>query len=187
MDELSQESTATPEAPAAEHATRARRSRRQPAQADGPEHVGGAVAEVLERAQAARPAPETLTTPAEMRQPGDDTEPQKRKFTPAPDPFGIATDSVAGVRLFDSKRDRQVAIQFGNGSLEDKPSDEVIALLKEHHFRWDGQNKIWAKKYGAGDAMAIRIEGEQVFQEVAAMIRDEKGLGQQQTAGGMPF
>src|ERR1700688_3387246 len=35
-----------------------------------------------------------------------------------PDPFGIAGDYLAGVRLFESRRDRQVAIQFGEGRLE---------------------------------------------------------------------
>ncbi|HLJ95895.1 MAG TPA: hypothetical protein VKU02_22160 [Gemmataceae bacterium] len=36
---------------------------------------------------------------------------QKKRVT-APDPFGIARDNFAGVRLFESKQDRQMAIKF---------------------------------------------------------------------------
>src|ERR1700756_74105 len=50
----------------------------------------------------------------------------QRKRVPAPDPFGIAHDAWAGVRLFESKRDRQVAIKF-----EDKPSQAVLDMLKD--------------------------------------------------------
>ena len=39
----------------------------------------------------------------------------KKKYVPDPDPFGIATDKAAGVRLFQSKQDRQMAIKFGDG------------------------------------------------------------------------
>ena len=49
-----------------------------------------------------------------------------RKGAFAPDPFAIATDNLAGVRLFESKRDRQMAIKF-----DDKPSQAVIDKLKE--------------------------------------------------------
>ena len=48
----------------------------------------------------------------------------------APDPFGIASDKPAGVLLFESKRDRQMAIKFGEGRPEDKPSQPVIDKLK---------------------------------------------------------
>src|SRR5450432_4174148 len=50
----------------------------------------------------------------------------QRKWVSAADPFGIATDNLAGIRLFESKRDRQMAIQFGEGRSEDKPSQAVI-------------------------------------------------------------
>src|SRR5271168_3291836 len=49
----------------------------------------------------------------------------QRKWQAAPDPFGIAKDNLAGVRLFESKQDRQMAIKF-----EDKPSQAVIDTMK---------------------------------------------------------
>src|SRR5581483_10931130 len=55
----------------------------------------------------------------------------QRKYTPAPDPFLIAIDTVAGVRLFESKLDGQMAIKFGEGRPEEKPSQAVIEMLKE--------------------------------------------------------
>src|ERR1700693_2642578 len=50
----------------------------------------------------------------------------QRKSVSVPDPFGIAKDYVVGVSLFESRRDRQMAIQFGEGRPEDKPSLAVI-------------------------------------------------------------
>ena len=61
----------------------------------------------------------------------------QRKWAPAPDPFGIATDYLAGVRLFESKQDRQMAIKFGEGRPEDKPSQAVIDTMKEAGYRWN--------------------------------------------------
>src|SRR5689334_8547531 len=61
----------------------------------------------------------------------------QKKWVAAPDPFGIAIDHVAGVRLFESKQDRQMAIKFGDGRPEDKPSQAVIDKMKEAGFRWN--------------------------------------------------
>src|SRR5260370_10472669 len=55
---------------------------------------------------------------------------QRQRVTAA-DPFGIATDNLAGVRLFESKQDRQMAIKFGEGRPEDRPSQAVIDTMKE--------------------------------------------------------
>src|ERR1700680_3539914 len=63
----------------------------------------------------------------------------QRKWTPTPDPFGIATDNLAGVRLFESKQDRQMAIKF-----EDKPSQTVIDTMKDAGYRWQPADRIWA-------------------------------------------
>src|ERR1700683_5267695 len=62
----------------------------------------------------------------------------QKSWVPAPDPFGIATDNLAGVRLFESKQDRQMAIKF-----EDKPSQAVIDTMKEAGFRWNPAARIW--------------------------------------------
>jgi hypothetical protein len=97
-----------------------------------------------------------------------------------PDPFGIATDTVAGVRLFESKRDRQMAIQFGEGRPEDKPSQAVIEMLKEAGYRWNPAHKIWAHPVRSDSAMSTRIEAESLYQEVRHMIRQEKGIKPEQ-------
>src|SRR6516162_10097195 len=59
----------------------------------------------------------TETTTAVVEPPAADVKPdtrsfadrvgQKRPFTPAADPYGIAHDNLAGIRLFESKQDRQ--------------------------------------------------------------------------------
>jgi hypothetical protein len=94
----------------------------------------------------------------------------------APDPYGIAVDGIAGVRLLESKQDRQVAIKFGEGRPEDKPSQAVIDKLKEAGYRWNPSHRIWAHPVRSDSAMATRIEAERLFQEVRHMIRQEKGI-----------
>lgn len=100
----------------------------------------------------------------------------KKKRVSAPDPFGIAADNVAGVRLFESKRDRQMAIKFGEGRSEDKPSQAVIDTVKEAGYRWNPVDRIWAHPVDAESAMATRIEAERLYQQVRQMIRQEKGI-----------
>ena len=100
----------------------------------------------------------------------------QRKWTPAPDPFGIATDYQAGVSLFESKRDRRMAIKFGEGRPEDKPSQAVIDKMKEAGYRWHPSQRIWAHPVRSESAMGTRIEGERLYQDVCNMIRQEKGL-----------
>jgi hypothetical protein len=100
----------------------------------------------------------------------------QRKWVPAPDPFGIAKDNLAGVRLFESKQDRQMAIKFGDGRPEDKPSQAVIDKMKEAGFRWNPADRIWAHPVSADSAMSTRIEAERLYQEVRQMIRQEKGI-----------
>ncbi len=90
----------------------------------------------------------------------------------APDPFCIATDNVAGVQLFESKRDRQMAIKF-----DDKPSQAVIDKLKEANFRWNPADGIWAHPVQAESAMSTRIDAERLYQELRNAIRQEKGIG----------
>lgn len=100
----------------------------------------------------------------------------QRKWVAAPDPFGIAKDNLAGVRLFESKQDRQMAIKFGEGRPEDKPSQAVIDTMKEAGFRWNPSDRIWALPVRGDSAMSTRIDAEKVYQEVRHMIRQEKGI-----------
>jgi hypothetical protein len=100
----------------------------------------------------------------------------QKKWAPAPDPFGIATDHLAGVRLFESRQDRQMAIKFGEGRPEDKPSQAVIDKMKEAGYRWNPSDRIWAHPVRSASAMSTRIEAERLYQEVRQMIREEKGI-----------
>ena len=127
----------------------------------------------------------TETTTAVAEPPAAETKPEgqnfadrvgQRKWVSAPDPFGIATDNLAGVRLFESKRDRQMAIKFGDGRPEDKPSQAVIDRMKEAGFRWNPADRIWAHPVRPESAMSTRIEAERLYQEVRQMIRQEKGI-----------
>jgi hypothetical protein len=101
-----------------------------------------------------------------------------------PDPFVVAVDVAAGVRLFESKRDRQVAIKFGEGRPEDKPSQPVIDKMKEAGFRWNRTDKIWARPVTSDSAMSIRIDAERLYQEIRGMVRQEKGI---ETQHGVPL
>src|SRR6266436_2152968 len=103
----------------------------------------------------------------------------QRKWVSAPDPFGIAKDNLAGVRLFESKQDRQMAIKFGQGRPEDKPSQAVIDTLKEAGYRWNPSDRIWTHPVWSESAMSTRIDAERLYQEVCKMIRQEKGIGQE--------
>lgn len=126
---------------------------------------------------------ETTTATAEALAPATNGDGQsfadrvgQRKWVSAPDPFGIARDNLAGVRLFESKQDRQMAIKFGEGRPEDKPSQAVIDKMKEAGFRWNPADKIWAHPIRPDSAMTTRIEAERLFQEVCKMILQEKGI-----------
>jgi hypothetical protein len=105
----------------------------------------------------------------------------QKKWQPAPDPFGIAKDNLAGVRLFESKQDRQMAIKF-----DEKPSQAVIDRMKEAGYRWKAADKIWAHPVYADSAMTTRIDAEHLYQEVCQMIRAERGIAKEQGSGA-PF
>ena len=108
----------------------------------------------------------------------------KKEYTKPADPFGIAKDNLAGVRLFESKEDRQMAIKFGEGRPEDKPSQAVIDTMKEAGYRWNPADRIWTFPVRADSAMSTRIEAEQLYQEIRQMIRQEKGIA---TGQDIPF
>jgi len=136
-------------------------------------------------------SPETTTTVAEP--PAAETKPEgqsfadrvgQRKWVPTADPFGIATDNLAGVRLFESKRDRQMAIKFGEGRPEDKPSQAVIDKLKEEGYHWNPADRIWAHPVREDSAITTRIDAGRLYYEIRQMIRQEKGI---ETGQEIPF
>ena len=84
----------------------------------------------------------------------------KRNGYPPPIPSASPIDNVAGVRLFESKQDRQMAIKFGEGRPEDKPSQAVIDTMKEAGYRWNPSDRIWAHPVRSESAMSTRIEAK---------------------------
>lgn len=88
-----------------------------------------------------------------------------------PDPFEIAGDYLAGVRLFESKRDRQMAIKF-----DEKPGQPVIDKLKDSGYRWNPADQIWVHPVHRESAMGTRIDAERLYQEVRQMVRQDKGI-----------
>jgi hypothetical protein len=89
----------------------------------------------------------------------------------SPDPFKIAGDYLAGVHLFESRQDRQVAISF-----DDKPSQLILDKLKEAGYRWNASDRVWAHPVRQGSALGTRIDAERLYQEVRDLVRQEKGL-----------
>lgn len=100
----------------------------------------------------------------------------QRKWKPVPDPYEISTDPVAGVRLFESKRDRQMAFKFGSGRPEDKPGEAVLDLLREAGYIWKPEYRIWAHPVRPDSAMSTRIEAGWLFEELRHLVRAEKGI-----------
>lgn len=105
----------------------------------------------------------------------------EKNYKPLPDPFGIATDYLAGVRLMENKKDRTMAIQFGDGSAESKPSREVIDMVKAAGYHWNPSERLWTHPIRYETAMTTRIEADRLYQEVCQQIRQEKGLGEEKT------
>jgi hypothetical protein len=110
----------------------------------------------------------------------------QQKYKPISDPFGIASDNLAGVHLMESRQDQQIAIKFGDGSPEAKPSQAVIDKMKEFGWRWKPADRIWAMPLYPDTARITRIEAEQLYQEIRHMIRGEKGIVEEPQQG-VPF
>jgi predicted Rdx family selenoprotein len=131
------------------------------------------------------PPLETSAEPLPVEQPTTFVERLGERGTrPAtPDPFLIALDNVAGVRLFESKRDRVMAIKF-----DQKPAQAVIDVLKEAGFRWNPADHVWTQPVLSNSAMTTRIDAERLYQRVREMIRQDKGTGQDKDTGqDIPF
>ena len=92
----------------------------------------------------------------------------------AADPYVIAADHVVGVRLYESKRDRQMAIKF-----EEKPSRAVLDKMRDEGWVWKQADKIWAHALTPDSAATTRVKAERLYQEVCTMIRQEIGAGRE--------
>jgi hypothetical protein len=109
---------------------------------------------------------------------------RKESWKPTPDPFPVASDRLAGVRLYVSEQDGQVAIKFGDGSPADKPSEDVIDKMRQAGFDFDWDHRIWRHRFDDETRRQVGIKGEQLYQQVRQMIREERGIAPGQE---MPF
>ena len=98
----------------------------------------------------------------------------QRVRTSAADPYVIAADHVIGVRLYESKRDRQMAIKF-----DEKPSRAILDRMHDEGWVWKQADKIWAHAITPENAATTRVKAERLYQEVCKMIRQEIGAGQE--------
>jgi hypothetical protein len=96
--------------------------------------------------------------------------------TTVPEPFGIATDKLAGVRLFEDMQESQMVIKFGEGRPEDKPSQAVIDKLKGAGYRWNPAERIWTFPVMPHSAATTRIAAEKLYQDVRQIVRQDKGI-----------
>ncbi len=98
----------------------------------------------------------------------------QRIRTSSADPYVIAADHVVGVRLYESKSDRQMAIKF-----EEKPSRAVLDTMHDAGWVWKQADKIWAHALTPDSAATTRVKAERLYQEVCNMIRQEIGAGRE--------
>lgn len=98
----------------------------------------------------------------------------QRLRTSSADPYVIAADHVVGVRLYESRRDRQMAIKF-----EEKPSRAVLDKMRDEGWVWKQADKIWAHTITPESAATTRVKAERLYQEVCTMIRQEIGAGRE--------
>ena len=96
----------------------------------------------------------------------------QRKRPITADPFGIAIDTVAGVELFESKRDRQMAIKF-----DKKPPQAIIDKMHAAQWTWKQADQIWAYPLREESARTTRINADRLYQEVRQMLRQDLGIG----------
>ena len=124
--------------------------------------------------------PQAETTTAVVEPPAPETNGNGKSFAErvgqtkrltVPDPFELATDVVAGVHLFESRQDRQMAIKF-----DEKPSQAVLDKLHEARCRWKASDKIWTYPIRPDSARTTRIDAQRLYDEVRNMVRQDKGV-----------
>jgi hypothetical protein len=118
------------------------------------------------------PQPMTVAEPAPAEQTPTFVERLAGRSSRAlvPDPFVVALDNEAGVRLFENRQSRVMAIKF-----DERPAQPVIDIIKEAGFGWNPTDRVWTKPVRGDSAMSTRIDAERLYQEVRQMIRQDKG------------
>lgn len=123
-----------------------------------------------------------------------DGEPPARSYRP--NPYSFKTVNVGGskIRLQESRHEGQpwqMQIKFGDGGLDDRPSDAVIDFIKSHkvtvetqegpkevnQFRWNDQDRAWAMRIDFNAPATSRQKAERVFDTVVELVAQERGAG----------
>lgn len=112
-----------------------------------------------------------VSTP-EAAEPPATTEPETPAKSYGPNPFGIRADVVAGVRLQEDKRYRQMQLKF-----DARPSDEVRHAVREAGFQWRTHEQVWSKPIDRDQGWRTRAGAEELFDRVTTLIRTEHGHG----------
>ena len=104
-------------------------------------------------------------------------------------------DTVAGVERLNYIDAGKEIFEFWIRFRDGKPSDKVRRYLRDNSFhwepdapkggRWPDAEGAWVRPLGLSTKSQDRLHGERVFEKVAEMLREEKGIeaGQMQGEG----
>ena len=91
------------------------------------------------------------------------------------DRASVVIDQAAGVKLHFNHKNHTAVIEF----LDGKPSDAIRATMKDNGFSWripDKDSLTWQKKIRLATREQDRATALATFNEVADMLRAEKGV-----------
>jgi hypothetical protein len=151
--------------------------------------------------EAAPPVAAATQAPAE--------EPSARPYRA--NPYPIKTVNLSDgykIRLQEYRPDKashpnerwQMQIKFGDGGLEDRPSDAVIDFLKSHkvqvetregprevnQFRWNDEQRAWGMAIDYDMPNTSRRQAEKIFEQAVDLAAHERGASRERAAG-VPF
>lgn len=95
-------------------------------------------------------------------------------------------DNVAGVERLNYIDAGKEIFEFWIRFRDGKPSDEVRRYMKDNSFHWEPDapkgghwpeaDGAWVRPLGLATKSQDRLHGERVFEKVAEMLREEKGI-----------
>lgn len=95
-------------------------------------------------------------------------------------------DNVAGIERLNYIDAGKEIFEFWIRFRDGKPSDKVRQHLKDNGFHWEPDapkgghwpeaDGAWVRPLGLATKSQDRLHGERVFEKVAEMIREEKGI-----------
>jgi len=102
-----------------------------------------------------------------MREPGEDPG----EHFVEPNPRSWAGNNAAGVEYLTRKEPYQFLIRF-----KEKPSQDVIDLMKDNGFRWDRDAQLWARPIAYSTAAQDREIGRRTYGKVVDRLLEQKGI-----------